>query len=156
MKKRPEASNQPRTRHRPDAGKIETSTYAHTLLLPDGRTLFVEMPGRYVRRDRSGTVGFSVAGMQFLDHLRALAMEIVHPPTPGHVVALREALGLTQKQLGEKVGVNKLTVSRWERGRIVPGPSSVSKLSTLRKQAVRRGVVLKPRQPHRLHRESAA
>ncbi|HEY6224514.1 MAG TPA: helix-turn-helix transcriptional regulator [Gemmatimonadales bacterium] len=32
----------------------------------------------------------------------------------------RKALGLTQVQLAEAVGVDQTTISQWERGRVVP------------------------------------
>src|SRR4051812_12102631 len=80
----------------------------YTLKLPEGRALFVEMPSKMVRYDRDGSIGFSVEGMRFLDRLRALATRIGQKPTPGQIVALREALGLTQQELGLQAGVNKL------------------------------------------------
>ena len=43
--------------------------------------------------------------------------------TPGFITSLREAMGLTQSEFGEKVGVSKITVSRWECGRMRPGPA---------------------------------
>lgn len=39
------------------------------------------------------------------------------------VKAIRENLGLTQAQLGEKVGVDQSTVSNWERGMPPRGPA---------------------------------
>ena len=41
-------------------------------------------------------------------------------PRPGHVRRIREALGLTQRELGEVLGTHAMTVSRWERGVSVP------------------------------------
>lgn len=37
--------------------------------------------------------------------------------TPAELRAAREALGLTQPELGERLGVHWTTVSRWENGR---------------------------------------
>ena len=116
--------------------------HPHVIRLPDGRTVFVEVPAEYVRRDRTGQTGFSVAGVKFLDRIRAVASEPGNRPTPGHIVALREALGLTQKALGEQVGVDKLTVSRWERGELRPGAASLKTLQKIRSAATRRGVVI--------------
>lgn len=63
-------------------------------------------------------------------------------PTPGMIRTLREALGMTQTALGEKIGVDKLTVSRWERGTMTPSAGAVKKLDALRRKLGRRGVVL--------------
>lgn len=35
---------------------------------------------------------------------------------------VRQALGITQAQLGHLLGVHHLTVSRWERGQLTPSP----------------------------------
>lgn len=39
------------------------------------------------------------------------------------VRAIRDQLGLTQAQLGERVGVDQSTVSNWERGMAPRGPA---------------------------------
>ena len=36
------------------------------------------------------------------------------------IVAMRESKGLTQKQLGELIGVGQVTISRWETDRHLP------------------------------------
>jgi DNA-binding XRE family transcriptional regulator len=110
--------------------------------LPDGRILYVEVPGRLTTPDRSGEVAFLPAGARFLDRVRAVAMQSVGSPSPGHLTTLREALGLTQAEMGAKVGVDKMTVSRWERGALRPSKESLEALDGLRREAVRRGVVL--------------
>ena len=116
--------------------------YPVTLCLEDGRTLFVELPAKLVRHDRDGTVGYTVEGMRRLDQLRAVATEMGQRPTGGHIAALRGALGFTQSQLGDRIGVDKLTVSRWERGEVRPGAASVRRLQRLRQAAGRKGIVL--------------
>ena len=114
-----------------------------TMKLPDGRTLFVEVPGRWTTPDRSGEVAFLPEAMAFLDRVQALAMSVLdRPPSPGYIVALREALGLTQEEFGERLGVDKMSVSRWERGAIRPSEESLAALEKLRRQAVRRGVTI--------------
>jgi transcriptional regulator with XRE-family HTH domain len=40
------------------------------------------------------------------------------------IKSARKSLGLTQTQLGEKLGVQKNAVSKWERGRVDAIPSS--------------------------------
>ncbi|MBI1851047.1 MAG: helix-turn-helix domain-containing protein [Planctomycetes bacterium] len=58
------------------------------------------------------------------------------------MAALRDALALTQKEMGELIGVNKLTISRWERGTLRPSPESIRALERLRKTAARKGVLV--------------
>ncbi|MDM8005506.1 MAG: helix-turn-helix domain-containing protein [Phycisphaerae bacterium] len=117
--------------------------HPYTMKLPDGRTLFVEVPGRWVTADRSGAAAFLPEGVRFLDRVRALATSALdRPPSPGFITALREALGLTQKELADKLGVDKMSVSRWERGAIRPSEESLAALNKLRHEAVRRGVAI--------------
>jgi hypothetical protein len=86
--------------------------------LPDGRMVYVEVPGRWVRMDPCkppmgvGRPAFTPEAVAFLDRVRALAMKLPSVPSPGVLVSLREALGLTQKEFGEAVGVESMTVSR--------------------------------------------
>ncbi|MBI5864073.1 MAG: helix-turn-helix domain-containing protein [Planctomycetes bacterium] len=109
----------------------------------DGRTLLVEIPGRWVTTDRDGAPLFSPDAVRFLDRIRALAGgSLAQAPSPGYLVALREGLGQTQTEFGEAVGVTKLTVSRWERGTLRPGPGPLVEIEKLRKTAIRRGVVI--------------
>lgn len=50
----------------------------------------------------------------------------------GHdVLALREAMGLTQAQFARELGVRQQTVSEWETGRYRPRGASVRLLSIL-------------------------
>jgi DNA-binding transcriptional regulator YiaG len=114
----------------------------YTLRLPDGRTVFVELPAAMVRYGRDKTLGFTIAGVKFLDRVRALAADSAETPTPGAIISLREALGLTQKAFGERIGVDKITVSRWERGQVRPGPESIKALRKLRRIAAARGVIV--------------
>lgn len=41
------------------------------------------------------------------------------------IKARRTALGMTQEDLAEKLGVSHITVSRWERGDTLPSPKNV-------------------------------
>ena len=116
--------------------------YPYTIRLDDGRTLFVEIPARMVCRDRSGEVVFTLEGVRFLDRIRALATSDDAPLTPARIVTLREAAGLTQAELARRVGVNKLTVSRWERGAMRPSADSARALRRVIKHAKRHGVTL--------------
>jgi len=117
--------------------------YPYTMKLPDGRRVYVEVPGRWVTTDRSGDVVLLPQAVRFLDRVRALATPLHASrtgPSPGFITTLRKALGLTQLELGERVGVDKMTVSRWERGTVHPSEESLTELEKVRKQAVRKGV----------------
>lgn len=131
-----------RRRGRPPAAQLANPDLPYTMRLPDGRTLYVEVPGRWVTTDRDGKPAFLPGGVDFLDRLRALAIKLDRPPGPGFITALREALGLTQKEFGEQLGVDKMTVSRWERGALRPSDESLDAIEELRRKAVRRGVAI--------------
>ena len=44
---------------------------------------------------------------------------------------LREEDGMTQEEMGEKLGVSQGTVSQWERGKRVPGGEAVKAMAEL-------------------------
>jgi DNA-binding XRE family transcriptional regulator len=120
----------------------EISDQPYLMRLADGRRLAVEVPARWVRYDRSGDVGFTMDGVRFLDRLRALFSPMKTPPSPGFIRSLRQALDLTQTEFGKSMGVDKLTVSRWERGELRPGKRSLRALQKIRASAVRKGISL--------------
>lgn len=129
-------------RGRPRAGHLSRPDVPYTMKLPDGRTLFVEVPGRWTVEDRGGETAFLPEGVRFLDRVRALAMKLDRAPSPGYVTTLREAMGLTQAEFGERIGVDKMTVSRWERGTLRPSDESLAALERLRKESIHKGVVI--------------
>jgi hypothetical protein len=111
--------------------------------LPDGRTLCVEVPGRWVSADRDGTPAFLPEAVEFLDRIRALFVSALdRPPSPGYITRLREAIGMTQKEFGDQLGVDKMTVSRWERGTMRPSVKATKAMDGLRKRSARRGVAI--------------
>jgi len=114
----------------------------YVMMLPDGRTLFVEVPRRMTKVDRGGELGFTPEGVRFLDRLRALATPLGCAPSPAYLATLRDALGLTQEELGARIGKSALTVSRWERGTLRPGKDSLAALGKVLAKAKRDGVVL--------------
>lgn len=132
--------------HKRKRGAFEPTgpDYPYTLRLRDGRTLVVEIPGKWVTADRDGTPLFLPPAVEMIDRIRVLVSSVsaFSPPTPGYILTLRKALDLTQQQLGERAGVDKMTVYRWERGMLKPGPESLARLEKLRKEAVRKGVIL--------------
>lgn len=132
----------PTRRGTPPSAQLSRPDVPYTMRLRDGRVLYVEVPGRWTATNRSGEVMFTADGVAFLDRVRALAMRTIDSPTPAYLVTLREALGLTQKELGDRIGVNKLTVSRWERGTLRPSDASLAALDGLKREAVRKGVVI--------------
>lgn len=134
-----------RRRGRPRSKQLTQPDYPFTTTLPDGRKLFIEVPGRWVTKDRSGETAFLPDAVRFIDRVVALASKAnwaERPPSPGYITTLREALGMTQQELGDKLGVDKMSVSRWERGQIRPSQESLTALEKLRSEAVRKGVVI--------------
>ncbi len=57
--------------------------------------------------------------------------------TPAEVAAVRSAVGLTQGQLAQLLGVHPLTVSKWERSVLVPSPYQAALLHAFREAARR-------------------
>jgi len=132
-----------RRRGRKPAAQLTRPDYPYTMRLPDGRTLCVEVPGRWTTADRDGTPAFLPEGVAFLDRMRALFISTLdRAPSPGYVTRLREGLGMTQAQFGERIGVDKITVSRWERGTMKPSTPALKAIEKLRKQWLRRGVTV--------------
>lgn len=130
-------------RGRKPAAALSSPDLPYTMKLPDGRTIFVEVPGRWVTIDRSGQPAFLPEGVEFLDRVRALALSALDSsPGPAYITTLREALGCTQLEFGERIGVDKMTVSRWERGTLKPSEESLKAIEELRRKAVRKGVIL--------------
>lgn len=119
-----------------------TDDVPYTMRLPDGRTLFVLLRPEWCELDVTGELLFKPEAARFLDRIRVMAMKTPKAPTPGYVRTLRNALGLTQVELGERIGVASMTVSRWERGTLRPGPESAAALDKLRREAGRRGVAI--------------
>ncbi len=117
--------------------------HPYTRTLKDGRTIYVELPGEWVTKDRGGELALRPPAMRLLDKLQALAMSTAdRAPTPGYLATLRVALGLTQREFAAKLGVDKITVSRWERGDKTPSEESLAKIDEVRKAAVEKGVVV--------------
>ncbi len=138
-------STQPATRKRrgrPPAAQLANPDLPYTMKLPDGRTLFVEVPGRWVTKDRDGSPVFLPGAVRFLDRVRALATKLDRAPSPGFITSLREGLGMTQAEFGERIGVDKMTVSRWERGTLRPSDESLAAVAKLRDKATRSGVTI--------------
>ena len=52
-----------------------------------------------------------------------------------HIRALRQHLGLTQRELAEKLGTRQQTISEWEKGMYQPRGASATLLSIVAEQA---------------------
>lgn len=127
---------------RPPRGVLNAPGIPYTMKLADGRTVFVEVPARMATRDRGGELAFTPEGVRFLDKVRALSLQPGPSPSPAFLVTLRDALGLTQAQLGKLIGRDRLTISRWECGSLRPGPQALQKLYALARKLKEAGVAL--------------
>ena len=136
------AKKLPYRRGRPRRPELDAPGLPYTMKLADGRTVFVEVPGRMVTRDRSGETAFTPEGVRFLDHVRALALDLEGKPSPAFITALREAAGMTQEELGRRIGRHKLTVARWEWGALHPDAAALARLRELFRELKASGIVL--------------
>jgi DNA-binding XRE family transcriptional regulator len=118
--------------------------YPYVMRLPGQRAIALTIPADWVQLDKTGEMCLRPPAVRWLDKLRALYSRINTEPTPGFIRVLREAMNLTQEELGRRVGVNKMTVSRWERGAIKPGVQALKSIGKLRNIALRRGLLLEP------------
>jgi hypothetical protein len=107
--------------------------------LSEGSMLAISLPASWVKADRSGEPLLLPPAVRVLDRLRALFSD-QEKPTPGFIVSLREAMRMTQEQFACRLGVSKMTVSRWECGRMVPGVSAVAAIRELQAKSRREGV----------------
>ncbi len=78
-----------------------------------GPLLAIQLPAVWLKADRSGQPLLLPPAIRLVDRLRATFGAQVSL-TPGFIVSLREALGLTQEEFGWKLKMSKMTVSRWE------------------------------------------
>jgi len=101
--------------------------------------LAIAIKAAWLKPDRSGQPLLLPPAVRALDRLRAIFTN-QQKLTPGFVISLREGLCLTQTEFGRKLGVSKMTVSRWECGRMRPSPAAVQSILKLQKEARRHGV----------------
>jgi DNA-binding XRE family transcriptional regulator len=101
--------------------------------------LAISLRAAWLKPDRSGRPLLLPPAVRALDRLRAV-FTAQENPTPGFIISLREALGLTQDQFGRKLGVAKMTVSRWECGRMRPSPSMTAAIRALQARVQYEGV----------------
>jgi len=121
----------------------ETAAWVpYTMPLPDGRTVFVRVPGRMVEYDRGGEMMFTPEGGRFLDRIQVMAMRTPSAPSPGYIKTVREALGLTQPAFAKALGRSTVSVKKYEAGDARPGKDVVQRLRHLVDKAAGQGVVL--------------
>lgn len=48
----------------------------------------------------------------------------------------KEQLGLTQRELADELGLEAMTISRWERGDVTPRPQHLRELARLAKKTI--------------------
>jgi DNA-binding transcriptional regulator YiaG len=116
--------------------------YPYVMQLAGERAIAITLPATWVLLDKSGEVCLRPPAVRLLDRLRALFHAMPQSPTPGFIRTLRQAMNLTQEQMARRIGVNKITVSRWERGSMKPNPAAVKALFKLRSEALRRGLAV--------------
>lgn len=101
--------------------------------------LAISLSAAWVKPDRNGKPLLLPPAVRALDRLRAVFAN-QERITPGFVVSLREGMGLTQSEFGHKLGVSKMTVSRWECGKMKPSPAATRAIFKLQSSARREGV----------------
>jgi len=101
--------------------------------------LAISLRAAWLKPDRSGHPLLLPPAVRALDRLRAV-FTAVDPISSGFIISLREAMGLTQAEFGKKLGVSKMTISRWECGRMRPGAATSRAIHKLQAQAQRDGV----------------
>jgi DNA-binding transcriptional regulator YiaG len=111
----------------------------YVLSLGGGSMLAINLSAAWLKPDRSGKPLLLPPAVRALDRLRAV-FAAEQKLTPGFISSLREAMGLTQSEFGRKIGVSKMTVSRWECGRIRPSASATTAILKLQAETRREGV----------------
>ncbi len=99
----------------------------------------ISLRAAWPKADRSGQPLLLPPAVRALDRLRAV-FTTQEKFTPGFIVSLRQAVGLTQEQFARKLGVSKMTVSRWECGRMHPSSSTAATIHHLQARARHKGV----------------
>jgi DNA-binding transcriptional regulator YiaG len=105
----------------------------------DGGMLAIALRAAWLKPDRSGRPLLLPPAVRAVDRLRAVFTN-QEKLTPGFVISLREGMGLTQSEFGQKLGVSKITVSRWECGRMRPGATTARAILKLQAEARHEGV----------------
>jgi DNA-binding transcriptional regulator YiaG len=111
----------------------------YVLSLGDGRMLAIALDAAWLKPDRAGNPLLLPPALRALDQLRAVFANQTQL-TPGFIASLREGMGLTQSEFAQKLGVSKMTISRWECARMRPSRAAGDAILALQAQARREGV----------------
>jgi DNA-binding transcriptional regulator YiaG len=65
----------------------------------------------------------------------------------GEIISVRKCLQLTQKQFAQMIGVNNLTICRWENGRFFPSRLAENKVREIAERELGRDF-LSPEEAH--------
>lgn len=111
----------------------------YVIRLGEGNWLAISLPGEWLKCGHDGAPLLLPPAIRAIDRMRAMFAK--HEQiTPGFISSLREAMGITQQDFGRRLGVAKMTVSRWERGTMRPSPAAQKEIRHLQAQAARKGV----------------
>jgi DNA-binding transcriptional regulator YiaG len=111
----------------------------HVLPSEGESMLVVSLRADWLKLDRSGQPLLLPPAVRAVDRLRAVFTD-QDKLTPGFIISLREGMRLTQAEFGHKLGVSKMTVSRWERGKMRPGHRTARAIRKLQVHARSSGV----------------
>ena len=111
----------------------------YTVSFGENAMLAISLRAAWLKADKSGRPLLLPPAVRTMDRLRAV-FTTQQKITPGFIISLREAMGLTQQQFGRKLGVTKMTISRWERGRMRPSRSMVAAIRGLQARLRATGV----------------
>lgn len=109
--------------------------------LGKNRLLAISLPASWIKADRSGEPVLLPPAIRMIDRVRALFVR-QQQMTPGFIISLRQGMGLTQEEFGKKLGVTKMTISRWECGRMVPSALASSAIHALQAKAGAEGIII--------------
>jgi DNA-binding transcriptional regulator YiaG len=105
----------------------------------NGAMLAISLRAAWLKADRSGRPLLLPPAVRALDRLRAV-FTAQAKMTPGFIISLREAMGVTQEQFGRRLGVTKMTGSRWECGRMRPSSAMAAAIGRVQATARHDGV----------------
>lgn len=128
----------------------------YVISLGQAGMLAIKLNAAWLKPDRSGQPLLLPPAVRALDRLRAV-FAAQQRLTAGFIVSLREAMRLTQSEFGARVGASKMTVSRWECGKMRPSAAMAAAILKLQAAARRQGVRIDgEKHPGSAHRFRAA
>ena len=124
------------------ATKPETMPY--TIKVAGGKDLVVELQSKHFTYDLDGELCFTPEGYRYLDRFDVALTDAPDQPGPGWLITMRDVFDLTPAQMAELLGTDEATYATWEafRGGVRPPAEAVEKLRQLRRERIKRGVVI--------------